>query len=72
MMTEQTQHEIRLTCQYVPERKTVLIWVSAAAMFEIPFEIFKKFYYEMDKAQKHSQSNLLVPDNRIVTPEMVK
>jgi hypothetical protein len=35
---------------------------------EIPFEILKKFYYEMDKTQKAAQSQLLVPDKRIVKP----
>jgi hypothetical protein len=61
---------VQFTCRYLPERKTVLIWVSSAATFEIPFDILKQFYYEMDKAQKAAQSNLVVPDNRIIAPEM--
>jgi hypothetical protein len=66
-MNNQKQQPIEFRCSYVPERKTVLIWVSSAAMFEIPFEIFKKFYYETDKAQKGAQ--ILVPDKKIVIPE---
>jgi len=64
----QKQYPIEFRCSYVPERKTILIWVSNAAMFEIPFYILKEFYYKMDEAQKAAQSQLLVPDNRIVVP----
>lgn len=64
--------KITFQSSYVPERKTVLIWVSSAAMFEIPFEILKKFYYEADKQQKAAQSNLIVPDKRIITPDEIK
>jgi hypothetical protein len=42
--------------------------VSSVAAMEIPFEILKKFYYEMDKTQKAAQSQLIVPDKRIVRP----
>lgn len=70
MMATENKEQIRYTVQYIPERKTVLLWVSAAAMFEIPFDIFKNFYYQMDQAQKTAQSNLLVPDNNIVVPDL--
>lgn len=68
-MPDNQPQAIEFRCSYVPERKTVLIWASSAAMFEIPFHIFKKIYYEMDKAQKGSQ--ILVPDNKIVKPKLV-
>jgi hypothetical protein len=66
MNNQQKQTPIEFRCQYIPERKSVLIWVSSAAMFEMPFYIFKQFWHEMDKAHKGAQ--ILVPDNRIVIP----
>lgn len=60
------QHAIHYGAQYIPERKTVVISISSVVGVEIPFEILKKFYYEMDKAQKGAQ--LLVPDNQIIVP----
>lgn len=65
---EQQRFPINYTAQYVPERNSVVLSVMGIFAIEIPFHIFKKFYYEMDKRQKEAQSNLLVPDKRIITP----
>jgi hypothetical protein len=64
----QQQHAIHYSAHYVPERKTVVLSVSSVAAMEIPFEILKKFYYEMDKTQKAAQSQLIVPDKQIIRP----
>lgn len=65
---QEQQYPIHYGAQYIPERKTVVISVSSVVGIEIPFEILKKFYYEMDKQQKAAQSQLLVPDKQIIIP----
>lgn len=65
---KQEQHKIHYSAHYVPERKTVVLSVSSVVAMEIPFEILKKFYHDMDKVQKEAQLGLLVPDKRIIQP----
>ncbi len=65
---KEPQFKIHYGVTYVPERKTVVLSINQVVAVEIPFDILKQFYYEMDKQQKAAQSQLLVPDKRIVVP----
>ena len=53
--TQQQPTPTRYDMQYNNERKTVLLWVQGASMMEMPFDIFKKFYYAANEAHKANQ-----------------
>jgi len=65
---KQPQQQIQYGVQYIAEDDTIMLSVNGVSFLRIPFKIYKDFHYKMSEARKAAQSQLLVPDKRIVMP----